>query len=71
MDYELRVSVSNNEYRILMQDGFFEFESHVYVLHKHRYDEIHIIENGEYVFSIDGKQYCVGSDTAIIIPKEK
>ncbi len=50
---EITINVAGVNVSIFMQKGFFEFQLPVSTLHKHKYTEIHLIEQGEQEYIID------------------
>lgn len=67
---EMKVYVGDDELRVFLQNGFFEYDSALASsnFHNHRYSEIHIVFSGTVDFLIEGRLVRVESGRGIIIP---
>ena len=66
---ELVIGCKDRPRKAFLQNGFYLNTETSIRLHKHKYADLHVIGGGVAVFSIDGKEYRVESDSAILIPK--
>lgn len=65
---EMKAYVGESEYRIFLQQGFFQHYVSTSNLHNHRYSEIHVVKSGIIDFYVNGECFRVPQQQAVIIP---
>ncbi|MBR2467341.1 MAG: helix-turn-helix domain-containing protein [Clostridia bacterium] len=69
MTKELTIQIASREYRLFLQNGFFnpKDENFTATLHKHPYSEIHLFSGGNAEFSCNGTTHRL-KDAVCIVP---
>ncbi len=70
MTKELTVQLASREYRLFLQNGFFDSKDGNFItaLHKHPYSEIHLFAGGDAEFSCDGTTHRLRDAVCIVPP---
>ena len=66
--YEIKLFIENRLCSAFLQDGFYE-SSRTQNIHKHNYDEIHIVSGGSIKFTVANETYTVGDGELLVIPR--
>lgn len=70
MNGELTVKIGNTDRKVLLQDGYFDFNVIKSPLHKHSYAELHVVESGVVCYGIQGNAIEVPAGTVLAIPPD-
>lgn len=65
---ELIIKTNSQAYKIFLQDGVYSSTAPTHRLHKHNYAEVHVIANGDAVFSVGENVYSLKSGNLMIVP---
>ena len=65
---EIRIKTEKGESKVFLQGGFYRNGTVCDYIHVHNYTEVHLVSNGEIVFSIGSQQIAVNESIALIIP---
>ncbi len=65
---ELRIILKNKETKVFLQDGFYWNAPICDYIHIHSYTEIHLVANGEIIFTVGGERMTVNEGAVLIIP---
>ncbi len=69
MNNEFTITLGEKKHRIFLQDGFYSNLPPTTNLHKHNFDEIHLIANGDAKIIVENKVYPIERGNILIIPK--
>jgi len=68
MNIQIKSYIGSNRISVFLQDGFFNMSSINCNVHSHSFDEIHIMQSGNATYNIDGVNYSLKDNQAILIP---
>ncbi|MBE6593371.1 MAG: AraC family transcriptional regulator [Ruminococcaceae bacterium] len=66
--YELKLNIANRQCSVFLQNGFYH-PSRSQNIHKHNYDELHVVSGGAVAFMVEGKKYTVKDGELLVIPR--
>ena len=70
MNGELTVKIGNTDRKVLLQEGYFDFNVIKSPLHKHSYGELHVVEQGSVRYGMPGGAVDVPAGTVLAIPPD-
>lgn len=65
---EMTVNLGNVSHKIFSQDGFCKRDEICDVIHRHKYTEVHLVGEGEIIFSVGKHQLTASAGTMLVIP---
>ena len=64
---EITAMIGSREHRVFLQNGFYCIKSKPKI-HKHNYTEIHVISEGDSIFTVNNQNYAVSSGNVFVVP---
>lgn len=68
MNFEISFNILEEKKRAFLQSGFFKSPDTKTVLHRHHHTEIHMLNGGSAVFSVDGNYLELHAGEILVIP---
>ena len=68
MNFEISFKMSEEEKRAFLQGGFYHTPNTETGLHLHHYTEVHVLDNGSALFSVDGNRLELHAGEMLVIP---
>ena len=65
---ELKIVNQSGDWKVFLQGGFYRNNTICDYIHVHNYTEVHLVSDGEIVFSIGQEKIAVNESIALVIP---